>query len=345
MAFTLPASQTNGTIYYTPKGLAYLYDGSSWTTVGENQSPDPFTNAFLYRAIYTRGYMSGGYISSTPWKNVNKTIHATDITTNLGDKLEYGGAYINGGYSDYNTYSYGLNDTFQGASTYTSSMNMATENVRAHQNTWNYINARSLFLGIMLTPGLERAYITGGGAALTAERHNYATDVMSAAPSRSSGSGDTIGAQLFGAIFGMFKSVNSAEKLNFSSETWSAWNGTGIATDGYERGHSTKLGFGYIHPGTISSTNIYYKISDITQTTLSTTVSDPNPAGSEENHETGQIHGYYIGNYTTVQSNNASRFNYLTDTILAMGAGTQPSGHAGQSSGATATASNLSGGS
>ena len=42
---------------------------------------------FLYRTIIVQGYMLGGYKDSSPWKNVNLTIHATDTTTNLNDHL------------------------------------------------------------------------------------------------------------------------------------------------------------------------------------------------------------------------------------------------------------------
>ena len=41
-----------------------------------------------YRArIITHGYVGGGYKDSSPWRNVNRTIHSTDVTTDLGDML------------------------------------------------------------------------------------------------------------------------------------------------------------------------------------------------------------------------------------------------------------------
>ena len=37
-----------------------------------------------YRArVITHGYVGGGYKDSSPWRNVNRTLHNTDATTNL----------------------------------------------------------------------------------------------------------------------------------------------------------------------------------------------------------------------------------------------------------------------
>ena len=58
----------------------------------------------------------------------------------------------------------------------------------------------------------------------------------------------------------------------------------------------------------------------------------------EENFETGQDWGYSLGNYNGAQNNNSHKFVHATDAITTMGSDTQPKGHAGMSSAATATA-------
>ena len=77
MAYDFPSSPSAGTEFVASTGRVYLYDNSgSWTTKGDTQTTNPFTNAFKYRTIYTRGYTGGGYKNSTPWRNVNRTQHA-----------------------------------------------------------------------------------------------------------------------------------------------------------------------------------------------------------------------------------------------------------------------------
>ncbi len=345
MAMSFPASPSSGTLYLSPKGRVYVYDGSSWTTSAKHMATNIYDNSFLYRAIYVRGYIAGGYYSTSPWKNVNKTIHSTDVTTNLGDMLDYGGSYVVGGYSDFNLYIYAVSDTFQGSSAYTSSFSMTNDSKRSHSSSWDLLAARSVAGSCMLRPGLDMAYYSGGGAGLTTDKHNYTTETMSVGPARSSGSGDAGSTSIYGVSRGMFKSANSAEYLSWSTETWTAWAGTGISTDGQPKGHSTKWGFGYIRPGSNTASTSYYKMSDTTSTSIATGIVDPNGVGAgEENHETGQNHGYYLGQYNGVQNNNTTKFNYLTDILTTMGAATQPVGHTGMSSGANGTASNITGG-
>ena len=126
MAFTFPSSPSTGTLFTAPSGVMYVWDGS-WTTMGDTQASNPFSNSFLYRSIYTKGYMNGGYKSGSPWYNVNKTIHATDMTTNLGDKLTYNSSYVGGGFSDYRSYIYPSTGAVGGSGTIVESMNMAND--------------------------------------------------------------------------------------------------------------------------------------------------------------------------------------------------------------------------
>lgn len=338
MAFAFPSSPSTGTRYVAPNGYIYIWDGT-WTTKGDTSSPNPFlNNEFRYRSIYTRGYMSGGYKSSSPWKNSNRTVHSTDITTNLGDRLDYGGSYASGGFSDYNLYVYGVADSFSGSSTYTSSVNMATEAARTHDTAWDLKTSRDM-VGVILSPTLTMAYITAGGSTDT-DKHNYVTEVMLSAGSAPAGptAGDTYGnaAAWFGATKGWVK-AGSAASLSFATETWTS-GGVTVGTDGWGKALPTKHGHAYVkNQGNTGSAA--YKLNDTTGAQIRTDLNFDN--SGEENYEIGQDWGYCIGHYNGVQNNNTYKVNSLTDAYTVMGSDTQPKGHDGASSGATASASSL----
>ena len=339
MAFAFPSSPSAGDRFIAPTGRAYIWDGS-WTTKGDTTAPNPFAeNFFRYRSIYTRGYLSGGYKNSSPWKNTNRTVHSTDITTNTGDTLDYGGSYAAGGFSDYHQYVYGVADSFSGASTHTSSVNMATETGRTHNADWNTKTTRDM-VGCMLTPGLTMAYLTAGGSTAT-DKHNYVTEVMYSAGSAPAGPtvGDSYGnvAAWFGATKGWVWKTGQGGNFTFATETWAS-GGTTVATDGWGKALPTKHGHAYVKNGG----NIVagaYKLNDTTGAQIRTDLSFD--TSGEENYQMGQDWGYCVGHYNGAQNNNTYKVNSLTDAYTVMGADTQPKGHDGASSGATASASSM----
>jgi len=336
MAFSLPSSPAAGDRFIAPSGRVYIWDGS-WTTKGDTTSPNPFAqNSFLYRSIYTRGYLSGGYKNASPWKNTNRTVHTTDITTNLGDRLDYGGSYVNGGYSDYNCYIYGVQDSFSGASTHTSSVSMATEAARTHTTSWNMTTSRD-DLGCILNSTRTMAYITGGGYTNT-DKHNYVTEVMYSAGTAPAGptTGSTYGATA--SWYGEFRGwvwASGGGSLSFATETWTS-GGTTIGTDGWGKALSTKHGHAYVKNGGNIVTSAY-KLNDTTGAQIRTDLNFDN--SGEENYQSGQDWGYCVGHYNGAQNNNTYKVNSLTDVYTVLGSDTQPKGHDGASSGATASAS------
>jgi hypothetical protein len=278
--------------------------------------------------------MMGGYASSSPWKNVNRTNHATDITTNLGDLLDQSGGYISGGFSDYYAYAYGLDNLYSGSGTHTSSINMATEAGRTSSSSWDILAARSNTVTVMNST-LTVGFTTGGGYA-SVDRHNYVTEVMSV------GTTAVISA-VTGGIFGQHRGwcstgVASSQYITFATETWSSAMGVlSWANDANTKGLSSKHGWGYGALGLL--TQSLTKISDITGATLATTTK-ANGTSQEENFEMGQDWGYCIGLYNgTTQVNTSYKVNYLTDVATAGGSSMEPQGHTGASSGATASAS------
>lgn len=337
MAFTFPLSPAIGDQFVAPSGIVYLWDGS-WTTFGDTQTSNPFTNSFLYRTIYTKGYMSGGYKNSSPWRNVNKTIHATDITTNLGDKLSRTSSYIGGGFSDYNTYIYPSTGSVGGSSTLVESMSMVTETMRTLDSASNLKTSRGDCEALM-SPALTINYIVGGNTAAV-DKHNLATDIMYAAGSvpNSPLAGGTAGG--LGAFFGEFKgwiSQGAGSSFTWATETW-ATGGMSWATGGQPKGLSSKHGYGYGGTGSYQGSVNLGKYSEATGTNLATITK--NKTNGEENWQIGQNWGYMLGAYDGAgQNNDTARLNYLTDVWTALGSDAQPKGHDGASSGCCATGS------
>lgn len=346
MAFDFPNSPGVGTQFVAPTGKIYLYDNSgSWTLKGDTQTNNPFQNSFRYRTIYTRGYMSAGYKNSTPWRNVNRTQHTTDITTNLGDMLDYAASYIDGSWSDYYHYVYNMSGAVQGSSNRTSSVSMTTESVRAVSTSW-YTSVSRTNLGALMNSNLTICYITGGGSAST-DKHNLVTEVMYSAGSVGSnpvGAGGSSGgiSRFFGEFSGWINYNGSSAYLTWSNETWTSGGLTFAAnSDGQPKGLSSKLGFGYCATGSYDGSATYYKYNDVTGGSSVLSIGRPETCG-EENQQVGQNWGYTIGSYNgAAQTNNTQKLNYLTDVCIAMGADTQPKGHDGASSGCTGSASAL----
>lgn len=335
MALSFPSSPSTGNQYIAPTGVVYVWDGS-WTTTGDTQASNPFANSFLYRTIYTKGYMSGGYKSGSPWKNVNKTIHATDITTNLGDKLTYNSSYIGGGFSDFNTYIYPSTGQVGGSGTTVESMSMTSETMLTLDSA-RYLKTSRSDCEALMTPALTAAYIVGGGTTAV-DRHNFVTDVMYSAGTAPASplAGATVGA--VAVFFGEFKAwitQGAGSSFTWVTETW-ATGGMSWASDGQPKGWSSKHGHGYGGVGSYPGSSYLYKFSEATGTNLATV--NRNKTNGEENIQIGQNWGYMIGAYDGAgQNNDAARLNYLTDTYTALGSDSQPKGHDGASSGASAT--------
>lgn len=335
MAITFPSSPAVGDVFSSPTGRAYIWDGS-WTTKGDTVSPNPFAeNPFLYRSIYTRGYMMGGYKSSSPWKNINRTVHSTDITTNLGDQLDRGASYVDGGYSDFNAYVYGVADSFSGSSTYTSSVSMFTETGRTHSTNWDTPNSVDDVACIMNST-LTMAYITAGGSTNT-YKHNYVTEVIysTLAPSGPTGGSSYGNAAAWQGETKGWVWASGGANFTFATETWTS-GGTTVATDGWGKALSTKHGHAYVKNGGNIVTGAY-KLNDTTGTQIRTDLNFDN--SGEENYQTGQDWGYCLGHYNGAQNNNTYKVHSLTDVYTVMGSDTQPKGHDGASSGACSSAS------
>lgn len=330
-----PTSPSTGQSFAAPNGFTYVWNGSSWSTSAEGN--------FLYRTIYTRGYASGGYKSSSPWRNTNRVVFATDVTTNLGDIHTNTASYCGGGHSDTHHYIYNNSNSWSGNSTVVGAMDMTTETALA-LDTAMYMTSGRDDCTAMMNASLTKGYITGGGVAST-DRHDFATGVMmSVGQNCPAGGGGTDGGwtSIYGEFYGWVNANSTSSRFSWSNETWTNGGWTLAAPSiGQPKGLSSKHGHGYASTGSYNGTINLYKYVDTTETTSSSaTITRPEACG-EENMIVGQDWGYSMGAYNGVQNNNTQKVNYLTDTAVAMGSATQPKGHDGMSSGCTGTGSNL----
>lgn len=346
MAFDFPSTPATSDQFIAPTGLVYLYDSSgTWTLSGNTVPSNPFSNSFRYRTIYTRGYIGAGYRNSTPWRNVNRTVHTTDITTNLGDILDRNSAYIDGGWSDFYGYLYVMGNNILQQSwaggtpvTWVSSYNMATEVGRTHDSAWDTKDSR-YEPGCIINSNLTIGYITGGGSTAT-DKHNYVTDTMYS--SGAVGANPSVSAQQTAVLFGEYRgwvAASAVAYLVFSTETWTNGEMSWTGTDGHSKGLSTKLGHGYGKNAGNTATTTVTKYNDITGATINASAATTPDSSGEENFQVGQNWGYCLGQYNGVQNNLTYKQNYFTDSITAMGSDTQPKGHDGASSAGSGTAS------
>jgi hypothetical protein len=306
--------------------------------MGDTQTTNPFTNSFKYRTIYTHGYVSGGYKDVSPWRNVNRTVHSTDTTTNLGDILDRNAAYVDGSYNDYYQYIYATDNSWPGTGTYTSSLNMSTETGRTNDSKWNTKSSLDNYgdSGVIINSSLTMAWIVCTGTNI--DKHNLVTEVM-----YDSGQGGSCGTPgdwvccWYGQYYGWVKHSNNGNrnhKIDFATETWSS-AGLTVGTDGWGKALKTKEGYAYVKNGgnIVSSA---YKVNDNTGSNIRTDLNFNN--AGEENYETGQNWGYCLGEYNGAQNNNSYKVTHGTDTYTTLGSTTQPKGHDGMSSAAMASA-------
>jgi hypothetical protein len=349
---TTGAGTRNGANPTTSVDLPFSGTGT-WVDFQGNNYTATIGSSFRYRSIFTHGFLAGGYRGSNPWRTVNQTYHATDITICRGDQLDRAASYVDGNFSDFNGYIYGTQNAYDGSGIHTSSINLHTGTGRTFGDTvdyghsdvynttpdtlgaswdlWNGVNDAGAISG----QTNQRGYVTGSGSAGNWQRLNFATEVMSRFGGGSNGGfcsafeGETRGY--------VFTNTGDSRYLTFSNESTTAWSATGLGGDGWKKSLSTKWGHGY-HGNAPNVTLPWMKVNDLTGASISI-FNQPDDASGEENMQMGQDWGYCLGNYGTGFQNNRTwkRF-YATDADVQLGFKSEPKGHLGQSSGACSTA-------
>lgn len=312
---TLPTQNatTDGSVLRTRyNGTAYE---AYWTHDLDSNYRLENPDQWAFRYIINRGYTVAGYQNANPWRNGNRTVHASDVTISIGDVIDYSGAYIGGSHNGVNLFVYNCANSWLPASSTTCSMSMITETNRGLNSSWNDTRARVYsgawidFMGNQwrTNAGRNRAYNTSGQG--NTSRHDLNTEVMIT----EIGGAITYVSHAEGEYFAWVS--QGQNRFEFSTETYTAWSSYSPAPgcDGINKHQATRIGFFYCSEGGNTDRNVT-KRRDSDAVILRSGISKPE-SGGEENLHTGMNKGYCVSNYNYAQNNNAWIYQYYNDVI------------------------------
>ena len=329
-----PASPITGQVYYnTTKNHLRQWNGTSWQQVAIGDT------GFKYRTVITTGYVLGGYKDTSPWKNVNRMAHATDVCTNLEDKLVYSASYIQGAPSKTKAWVFSAANAHATASANVVGFDMSTEAAIAYSDT-NKMAASRRDAGVAFK---ETEYVH--------VLSNTTTDKFNFTTATSALSGLTIIAN--GTAEGVQAINDDKHALLYADNTGPVSQEIIYATDvapvdrtfttttqagcnNQQKAINSKVGKGYAgNEGTYNGGNNFRR-TDLTTNTNQGTVPKVDTNTGEENFDMGQDHQYMMGNYNGAQNKKPHKWFYATDAGFTLGAGSVRTGVTGGSSGATA---------
>ena len=155
---TRPVSPANGqVIYNATEGKMEIYHGGNWKDINDTRAGD-----YFYRTVITTSYVLGGYKDGTPWKNVNRMVHSTDVMTNLGDQMSIAANYVSGACNLTRAFIWNAANS-PGSSNQTTAFTMTTETNAGLQSQWHTRRVRA-DAGTIFNQHYF-AYILGGGNA------------------------------------------------------------------------------------------------------------------------------------------------------------------------------------
>ena len=335
-----PVNPETGSLYMeesTSGSFLTVYHGhpnndDGWVRVSKEVDPVDFK----YRHILTHSYLAGGYKNSSPWKNVHRTVNATDQTSHIGELLDYPANYTSGACSRYILFIWSVNTdgAHKGPTTkhgtFTSAINMVNETNYVHQTKFDILNTRS-DVGTLFQE-TDYAWIFAGGTTIVEKFDLENETIMSLNYTLNSVDGSGGASGFSDENFGYGFASGGSFKMNFRTETfvtkpsWSA--------HGQQKGISSKVGKGYAgNEGTYNGGYNLRRWSNTSDTNIGN-VAKPHPNCGEENFALGQDSQYMLGNYDGTGQNNTSwKFNYSTDTGTTNIPGLAPAVNAGTSSG------------
>jgi hypothetical protein len=320
-----PGSGVAGQIYYnTSSNYMRIYNGSEWDSVL------PASTSPKYRIVYIKGYVFGGYRNSSPWKNCNRTEHATDVTTNLGDIMDENGAYCTGGYSDTKAYMFATDTAFPGTTNRVKMLNMFTETSAGAAG--NMTASRNDCAEFQDGDGIY-GYVLGGGSA-NVDKYTWSTDTCSNIASKD-GDDHQNSNQWGSATGGHGYQSKGSHKMNFTTNVWSTM-GNAVGGQTHSKTLPSKHDRMYVENNGNSTEGHSGQVRkyDVTTDTHSGCNSFKPWYGGETNYEVGQDHGYGLGHCGVgCQSNHSFKTQYHTDSHTAGGTTMEIKGHDGASSG------------
>ena len=321
-----PASPVEGQlIYNTDNRMMEVFDGGYWKQAYDGNRP------YLYRTIITTSYVAGGYKNSTPWRNVNRMVHSTDVMTNLGDQMPLGGSYVSGANSLTKGWYWGASDSYSGETTTIAGFNMVTE-TNAGTSFGTLRNNRG-DSGTVFKEHLF-AYIAGGGTA-DVDCFNMTTETIYNSNQGPDVADGGTGSGMSDENAGYLYTDGGAAKLHFSTTVSYMASPTGVrGAHGQQKGINSKLNKGWCgNEGSYAGGYNLRRYTFVTDTLLGTV---PKPIGNcgEENFDMGQAHQYLHGQHDgTGQNNRGWKFTYSSETGYETGGGSLRTGVPGGSSG------------
>jgi hypothetical protein len=327
-------SSAAGKVYFNStygslQNYSEMGDTSAWRAVADTGN-DQGWEGWQMRVVYVQGYMMGGYRSSSPWKNVNRTVHATDVTTNLGDIMDVAGAYCTGGFSDTRGYMYASDNSFPGTTTHVSAMGLFTETGATMNGS---LTDAKDDLGQFQHHNNTKGWCYGGNADDICS-HTFSTESFSHIGNYNSDNHHASNCYGDGKSGYMPK---GSYKMQMESETVGTMvNVVGAQT--HSKALPTKHYRFYVeNNGNSTSTNEVYRYNVVTDTNAVSPNFKP-WVGGETNYEQGQYHGYGLGHCGIgCQSNHSFKTYFFTDAHVAGGTTMEPKGQAGASSGGNAS--------
>jgi hypothetical protein len=303
------------------RGVEYVTGDGRWTS---------YMMPFLTRTIINTAYVMGGYKDAVAWNNVNRTVCATDTTTNLGDGTqELSHNYHSGACSKNLAYVFGAPGAHGVASNYIIAFNMRTEQVYTSSGS-RYMAVSTINIGSMFKEHYT-AWICQGGYGTGVEEFNLNTETLvgTITGAVSNEAGWAMSHENFGLAYG---SDSNTRTFHFATRTSVARAGTHPSAHHQQKSVQSKLVNGYAgNEGSYNAGNAMRRTNFYTDVT-SGTVAKPVTNSGEENFTMGQDHQYMLGMYNGLQNNISWKFNYSSETGITGGASLEPKGKGGMSS-------------
>ena len=315
------ATNTQGSIRFNPvtRGIE-VYAPAELGGTWRNASVPFFT-----RQIITTTYTQGGYQSSVVWNNTNRTITATDTTTNLGDgSQEAGHNYQSSAHNRTRSFTWGASGAHCTAASNVICFNMRTETAQTsgYTRNWPYSHINN---GTVQQEEYY-AWVTSGYGSSAVYEFNLTTETLGV------NLGNSLGGQQWGTShenLGIFYG-NGERNFYFATRTITTRSTTAVAGDGVQHTIPFKQGMHLAGREANPSTN-WRETDMFTNSTRDVIGAKPYQSG-EENTLIGQDWGYCIGFYNGAHVNTSYKFIYATRTGSGTSSSLEPKGKGGVSS-------------